>query len=69
MQMPFLVIYAFPCALKFAKQHQYKHQRTDKTTPIKTSTDRQNNTNKNINRSTLFCLSVDVVIGVGLSVC
>jgi hypothetical protein len=34
------------------KQHQYRHQQIDKTTPMKTSTDEQNSINKNINRST-----------------
>jgi hypothetical protein len=34
------------------KQHQYRHQQINKTTSIKTSTDRQNNTNTDINRQT-----------------
>jgi t-SNARE complex subunit (syntaxin) len=62
-----------------------KHQQTDKTTQMKTSTDKPNNTNENINRETkqhwrcfvhllmsvlvLLCLSVDVCIGVVLSIC
>jgi hypothetical protein len=54
-------------------------QQIDKTTPMKTSTDEQNNINKNINRSTKqhqqidkttpIFLSVDGFIGVALSVC
>jgi hypothetical protein len=53
----------------FCRSVDVRHQQIDKTTPIKPSTDEQNNINKNINRSTKQHQQIDKTTPTNKFIC